>query len=263
MRRLLIILLLLGGCAPSGVATPTVAPSTVDPNNLSMTVGGTKRDYTVHAPPGQGAGLPLIVVFHGLGQNREDMVKLTKLNALADKENVLVAYLAYANGHWDMAQDKEFTLAVIDEMILKRGADPQRVYATGFSMGAVFVNDLAVELPGRLKAVAVVGGGSRNITTVRSGRPVPLLAIQGDKDRAWQSLVASNAEWNTWAGCGAETKSELVPGKVTQASSVCAQGSRHTVMVLTGVSHEWPNGEPIGYAIDAATVMWEFFATSR
>jgi poly(3-hydroxybutyrate) depolymerase len=267
MRRLLLIVLLLAGCAPTGVDVPTLPalPSASGPApgdaNLSLTVEGARRDYTLHTPTSfaKGQTYPVILVFHGLSQTRADMVSLTKLNALADKENVLVAYLAYTGGRWDIARDKAYTLAVLDELTAKWGADRQRTFATGFSMGATFVNDLAVELPDRLRAIAAVGGGSRDIKTVRSGRPVPLLAIQGDRDRAWQSLLASNAEWHTWAGCGAQTTTEPVPGKVSQASSTCAGGSRHTIMVLTGVSHEWPNGEPIGYAIDAATVMWEFF----
>jgi polyhydroxybutyrate depolymerase len=251
MRRLLAIILLVAGCAPTtpGTTSPPPTPSA-------------GRQYTLYKPPtfDPAKTYPLILVFHGSGQTRDDMVRLTKLNALADKENVLVAYLAYTHGRWDMARDKDFTLSVIDE--LKPNVDPRRVYATGFSMGAIFVNDLAVELPDRLRAVAAVGGGSRDIKTVRSGRPVPLLAIQGDKDRAWESFVVSNAQWDTWAGCGASVKSDLVPGKATQAVSSCAEGSRHTVIVLAGVAHEWPNGEPIGYAIDAATTMWTFFTQS-
>jgi poly(3-hydroxybutyrate) depolymerase len=254
MKRLLLIILLLGGCAPTtGVATPSPTPSPTP-----------TRQYTLYKPPSfdKAKTYPLILVYHGSGQTRDDMVKLTKLNALADKENVLIAYLAYSNGGWDMARDKDFTLKVIDE--LKANVDPQRIYATGFSMGAVFVNDLAIELPDRLRAVAAVGGGSRDIKTVRSGRPVPLLTIQGDLDRNRQSFTVSNAEWDTWAGCGSPKKSELVPGKVSQTVSTCADSSRHEVVWLTGVSHEWPNGPDNGYAIDAATYMWQFFtATSR
>jgi polyhydroxybutyrate depolymerase len=250
MRRLLAIILLLAGCAPT---TPARAPSpTPSP----------ARQYTLYKPPMFDAAkrYPLILVFHGSGQTRDEMVRLTKLNALADKENVLVAYLGYAQGRWDMARDKDFTLAILDE--LKANVDPGRVYATGFSMGAIFVNDLAIELPDRLRAVAAVGGGSRDIKTVRSGRPVPLLAIQGDKDRAWQSLVVSDAEWDTWAGCGAPVRSDLVPGKVIQSVSSCAEGSRHTVVVLPGMAHEWPNGDPL-YPIDAATLIWQFFQSNQ
>lgn len=253
MKRLVPIILLLASCSSAPTASPSASPAPTPSPSAA-------RQYTLYKPPtfDDTKKYPLILVFHGARQTRDDMVRLTKLNALADKENVLIAYLGYAEGRWDMARDKQFTLTVLDE--LKANVD--RVYATGFSMGAVFVNDLAVELPDRLRAVAAVGGASRDIETVRNGRPVPLLAIQGDKDRSWQSFVASNAEWDTWAGCTGPVKTTVVAGKVDSTVTKCAEGSRHEVLWLYGVTHEWPNGDYGGYAIDAATVMWQFFQAS-
>ncbi|MGH8839226.1 MAG: hypothetical protein ACRDVO_08190, partial [Jiangellaceae bacterium] len=58
------------------------------------------------------------------------------------------------NTETDSPDDVGFTGALIDEITMIWGTDPDRVYATGMSNGAEIVYRLAAEMGGRLAAIA-------------------------------------------------------------------------------------------------------------
>ena len=62
----------------------------------TITVDNIERSFIVHLPSNYNASkkLPVVIVMHGGGGSIEGMVKLTKMNATADKHNFIVVYPA-------------------------------------------------------------------------------------------------------------------------------------------------------------------------
>ena len=85
------------------------------------------------------------------------------------------------------ADDVAFISATIDRLEAGDGVDPDRVYVTGLSRGAMMTYRLGCELSGRVAAIAPVSGnmatadGSADVPCTLD-RPVSVLAIHGTAD---------------------------------------------------------------------------------
>src|SRR5688500_11501348 len=60
----------------------------------SLSVGDRRRSYLLHRPTGHDGktALPLVIVFHGGGGNAQSAVRMSQMDATADREQFLVAY---------------------------------------------------------------------------------------------------------------------------------------------------------------------------
>ena len=60
----------------------------------TMTFDGLERSYLLHIPPGYDPtkSSPLVLVYHGLTLDAEEMVRITGLSDLSDQEGFVVAY---------------------------------------------------------------------------------------------------------------------------------------------------------------------------
>ena len=76
---------------PSAAEAPESSSATV---SGELRVGGLKRTWTLHRPPGISPGrkMPLVLVFHGGYGEGKGAAKMTRFDALADREGFLVAY---------------------------------------------------------------------------------------------------------------------------------------------------------------------------
>lgn len=191
-RRTLAVLTLAASAARS-------APLPPGDHALSFDVGGNRRYYQVHVPPGVDSPLPVVLVFHGAGSRGSAIKRYARLDALADSEGFVTVYpdgsgqLERLILTWNAGfccgyarrldvDDVGFVATLLDRVAEALPVDRDRVYATGFSNGATLVHRLALELSDRLAAVAPVAGALLPPAGAAPDRRVPLLQVQSVDD---------------------------------------------------------------------------------
>lgn len=157
---------------------------------LSWTVNGTTRRAIVYAPRSASLPVPLVLSFHGHG---DDMQNFQHTNLHVAWPDAVVAYFdglpsprdGYQGWQTERGQDGDRDLALVDAAIaalrLKYKIDPARIYATGFSNGANFTYLLWSERPDVLAAVAPVAARLRPSVVLK--QPKPLFHVAGIQDR--------------------------------------------------------------------------------
>ena len=252
---------------------------------------------------------PLVVAFHGGSADGTAMRKLTNLDARADRDGWVVAYPNGVEGHWndgrgvdsypahrDDVDDVGFVSRLVDHLVETARVDRQRVYATGFSNGGMFVHRLAMARPGLVAAIAPVAGTiARPLLDPGPQAPVPVLMIHGTADRMVSyhggpvggpsesrgqvsSVEETAARWRAANRCAEEPEQETLPHRdeddptrVRVATWRAAGPDGADVVVVTVVEggHTWPGGlqyRPqrfIGHTardLTASDAIVEFFA---
>ncbi|MGQ0505567.1 MAG: alpha/beta hydrolase family esterase [Myxococcaceae bacterium] len=184
------------GYAPS----PDEPALTGDLEPGSLNIGGRRRTYHLYAPPSLPKGAPLWIVLHGSTQDGLGIRTFTgiELDALADRRGFAVVYPDGVKGNWNdcrqtdtVAARKEnvddvgVLKALIHELEQKRGIDPKRVYALGYSNGAQMALRLIYQTPGLLAGAALAGAGlppPANFLCKDDGPTPPLLLVHGTRD---------------------------------------------------------------------------------
>lgn len=142
-----------GGTAPSPGSTPaTVETPAPGDHDLGMQWGGQQRTFRVHAPPSYDGKtpLPLVVAMHHSPGNADVIASTSDMSAKADREGFLVLYPEGLGGGMNALvccgsqDDVGFVKALVERMVARWHADPQRVYATGISNGGDMAFRLAV-----------------------------------------------------------------------------------------------------------------------
>lgn len=202
-------------------ASPTRAQSVVTPacdpahehaagdSHETIESGGITRQYILYVPPSYtGAeAVPLVLLFHGLGQGYENMYDYTELYQKADEEGFVIAAPQGTVGsilatlHWNFLiflrdldpnepDDVAFIGDLLDSLETDLCIDPARVFATGISNGAEISTRLACDLSDRIAAIAAISGlyyppFSPDLPTepgCLGTRAVPVLATHGTAD---------------------------------------------------------------------------------
>ncbi|MDZ5623618.1 PHB depolymerase family esterase [Nocardioides sp. HM23] len=269
MRRLSLLLalaLLLGACSSEesepgtdrlsstpailiDTETPEPDPTTPVAGDLRLSValpGGSEGEYLLHAPPTveRGRPMPLVLVFHGSPGSPEEMVRLTRFDALADTEDFLVVYPDYLNDVKDIS-------ALIDHVAEVWPVDERRIYATGFSRGGTTTYAVAEQLADRIAAFAPVAGV--DFGEFAPSRPTSLIAFQGGRDQLTDAFPDVNRAWARGSGCGDAVLSDVDLGgrPATRSVASCADGASHVIYRIERLGHVWPRG--------ATDLIWEFF----
>ena len=158
----------------------------------SITVNGVRRTYVLHVPDGITGRVPLILSFHGHGGDGAQQARLTGFDALSDRYGFIIAYPDGIDRAWNDGRpvnakgpdDLAFAGALVDDLEHRYSIDPARVYATGFSNGAVFSNYLACNQANRFAAIAPVSGPMPVVDApnCHPQRAVSFLEISGTAD---------------------------------------------------------------------------------
>ena len=185
---------------------------------VTFPVDGEMRQAFVYAPspPPAGGRLPVVLAFHGRGDNIRDF-QYVNLH-VAWRDAIVVYFQALDRdglSGWQVerGQDQDRDLTLVDTALAtlrkKYAVDDDRIYATGFSNGAAFTYLLWAERPTVFAAYAVVAGRLR--PSVRPKEPRPLLAVAGERDpqipftdqkSAIVTSIAVNGVRGTSAACG-------------------------------------------------------------
>ena len=265
-----------------GPAAPLENPPVTGPGDYELRVsssGGT-RGYSLHVPAGWNgtSALPVLLVFHGVP--RGDMRALTGFDTAADQRGFAVVYPQSDGPDWAVGctactnaarggiDDVRFVEDVLDDLAGALPVDTRRVWAAGFSQGALLTHLLACEIPGRIAAFASVA--ATMIEEVVVGcvptRKVPWLFVHGNEDPVlpadgeagtFASTISIRTTAEIWAefdGCAEEPAvSELPDGGDFNSTRVrlhdwdaCEATADVLWYEVVGGGHVWP-GSPVAF----------------
>jgi len=244
-----------------------------------LRVGGRTRTYLVHTPPGGGAGLPVVLAFHGGGGTGAGMARISHLDAVADQHHFLAVYPQGYDNSWaggkgdtpaDVAgiDDVAFVRALIDQLAADQHIDRTRVFATGLSSGGFMSQRLGCELSDRIAGIAPVAATllTNLAPTCNPPHPMPVLEIQVTADPlvpydgghvrgrgpgGYPALSApdSVAHWARVNGCPAVPLTAALPALVRDGTQVRTdtyrpcRGAPVVLYTVVGGGHTWPGGE--------------------
>jgi polyhydroxybutyrate depolymerase len=167
---------------------------------------GQQRSFIVHSPcqtfDCNNKLLPVVFVFHGLGQSAEEIRDYSFFNNIADIEGFVAVYPQGINNGWNVGftignptttDDVGFTEKMIQFIYdnsnnctggICEGIDTNSIFSCGMSNGGFFSYHLACNLSNKIAAIASVTGSMTNSTFDNCNplKPMPVLEIHGDAD---------------------------------------------------------------------------------
>jgi len=187
-----------GGAPPEPVTCP--ASSTLQPGDTTMrtAVGGRNggmRTYIVHVPQSYDGSkpVPLMINFHplifGTGAGQRSGSGWAEVG---DREGIITAFPDGYDAAWDIGNcctrgevdDMAFARAMVEEISAAACIDPNRVYASGYSMGAGMSHLLACKAS---DIFAAIGPSAFDLTEenhmpCEPGRPLTVVMYRGMSD---------------------------------------------------------------------------------
>ncbi|WP_172193806.1 GNAT family N-acetyltransferase [Saccharibacillus qingshengii] len=177
-----------------------------------------RMDYLLYAPSNDGEETghkwPLILYLHGAGGSGSQLDQLRKegLPARLETESefpfIVVAPQCPLGAFWNTREDE--VLAILNEVTENWNVDPDRVYLTGFSMGAYGVWQLAAHHRERFAAIAPVSGGG-DPAYARKLADMPTWIFHGEDDKVIRPTESEKIA-EAMRTAGAEVELTLYPG---------------------------------------------------
>ncbi|MEY4582231.1 MAG: hypothetical protein RL701_6934, partial [Pseudomonadota bacterium] len=234
------------------------------------------RSYLVHIPPAfsPNTPLPVMLVFHGAGGTGEQMQAGTGFDILADQLGIVTIYPdgKAGNAPWNVGRNvcppgnfvstTDDDIAYVDQILQTVEADQcidkRRIFATGFSMGGYFSNELGCRV-GRttLRAIAPHSGGAHSGSC--DGAPLPVLLLHGDSDSLISYQCGTNARdyWLERNGCSADYDRADVTGGYCDFYRNCPASGAVVMCTFKGLDHGW--AFPPMYE-SSSWLIWLFFS---
>ncbi|HEY8472315.1 MAG TPA: hypothetical protein VIL37_06710 [Natronosporangium sp.] len=244
--------LLLAGCDDSAGDDE---PPPIERGQLQeQTLAGGDRTFLRYVPESYDPATPapLVLVMHGQPGSAYAIAGTSGMHEVAEQEGFLVAYP-------DDLYDIGLLRDVIEQMSSDLAVAPDRIYATGFSIGGRLSWQLAMSDSVNIAAIASMLGplaGSAD----RVSSPVSAMQVIGLADVRWlRPIEAGLAEWREARGC-AEAEPEWVDDQqqVSRSVSACDRGGELVEYRVEGLPHRWPASLEPG--VPTAQTIWEFFA---
>lgn len=241
------------------------------------------RTYKTYIPvSGPKTKRGLIVMLHGCTQNSSDFASGTRMNEVAENENLIVAYpnqSADANiskcWNWFKATDQShgqgepaIIAGITSHIIAQYDVDPDKVYIAGLSAGGAMAVIMGQTYPSLFKGVGVHSGlpyksandvisafAAMRGETKSSHSPVPqrIIVFHGEADK---TVHPSNAL--AMINLNSLFTNEIVNGtssggqKYTRTIVRDESGSLLSELwIIKGIRHAWSGGSPAGSYTDS------------
>ena len=258
------------------------------------------RGYKLYVPSGYRAGTaaPLVVMLHGCTQDPDDFAAGTRMNEVAERNTILVAYPAQAQSanmqkcwNWfsvaDQARDRgepSLIAGITRHVMADYAVDPARVFVAGLSAGGAAASVMGHAYPDLYAAIGVhsglAGGAAHDMPSafaamrqgadgVRGSLVVPTIIFHGDRDptvnpRNGDAVVAQST---AAAVTRARSEDGQVPGGRGYTRTVHVGVDDRTVAehwLVRGGAHAWSGGSAGGsytdpQGPDASAEMVRFF----
>ena len=271
---------------------------------FSFVHDGITREYLVHVPTSYrpGSPTPMLLALHGGGGDADYQADDSKYKLIGKSEQA--GFIAvFPNGYsrfpsgilatWNAGgccagamknnvDDVGFIREVVARMRRQANIDPERVFATGMSNGAMMSWRLACEAP-EVRAIAPVEG-TDNTTACRPTHPVPVIEFHAVDDEMvnfnggpgpnsftrtnFTSVPATQAKWVLLDRADASAKRVLtVAGAHCDVHPAKPGGAPVELCVTDTGGHSWPGGgtqqgrKQPSMAISANDLMWTFFSS--
>ena len=226
---------------------PCLLPSSLMTQSLtSIEVNGVEREFRLSTPSSEpGTRLPLVIAFHGGTDSQEDFAQQEQFDQLGEQEKFIMAYAiaeqdrTAAEGEWFLntaatsEEDNNFAEAIVDELSESYCIDQDRLYAIGYSLGAMFTYEIACQLNHRFAATASFAGTMPvNPESCEIAKGIGILHIHGKLD--YIIYYHQDWEWKDGEHEGVGTMSE-VPNLIDYWA---AKSSCQAISVETSLTEE-------------------------
>jgi polyhydroxybutyrate depolymerase len=199
---------------------------------------GTARHYLMHRPSDNAAVRPVVMWLHGLRPPGWKNHTLAEVDAAADREGFVVVYPEALDRRWNypgqpdepvriqgiVVDDVGFIRQLIDELVSRKIADPERIYVVGDSRGGLMSFELMCRLADKIAAAGplITGMTDRQRDGCKAVRPIPIFAVAGVNDpiqpydgwltdvRRLLSIPETMEFWRAQHGCTGQTR-RLLP----------------------------------------------------
>ena len=264
----------------------------------SILVENHYRSFSYNLPEKSIKDGSIMFVMHGSGGSSKDIIqKITKLQAIANEEKLLIIYPEGYHHYWNecrkystAAANKEninenaFFTAMIDMFYKKYKINKANVFAAGFSGGGHMAYKLALTMPDKIKAIAAIVANlpdAASCDCTYANKALPVLIINGTDDETNHynggKMFVNNANygvmlstentfkyWATLAGYKTEPQKNSLPDKDTADHKTIESYSykqKHkptiTLLKVIGGKHDYPGD------IDVYLYAWQFFKSNN
>lgn len=290
----------------SGQPKPAASPKVPDgaqflAQQFSCHAG--KRNYKLYVPAHQPQGRrPLLVMLHGCTQDADDFAAGTRMNDLAERHGLLVAYPVQtktanpsACWNWFNAADQRrgagepaIVAGITQEIAAEHKVDPTRIFIAGLSAGGAMAMVMGASYPELYAAIGVHSGlpyqaandvvsafGAMRGGSSKAG-PQPQLrtiVFHGDADK---TVHPSNGDKIAGAGRNFEKKTSMNGKASVSGGRSYTRTIKHSQdgapaaeqWVIKGAGHAWAGGSPDGsytdpHGPDASAEMLRFFLSEE
>ncbi len=157
---------------------------------MKFTVNGKDREALVYAPENRPANPALVISLHGANQDAYYQQNQTHWNECADTAKCIVVYPNAINKFWDTGgkSDIDFIETIMERMEKLYHIDTNKIYITGFSLGAMMTYHCIEHLGEKVAAFAPVSGVRFDNKAPIGPRRVPIIHTHGTGDDVfkWQ-----------------------------------------------------------------------------
>ena len=264
---------------------------------VDITSDGMQRKFWLRFPAAiqdLDTDLPVIITLHGDGGTGPGIASYSGIAGIASTYNFIGVFPNATAGGWNRAvlgsspaDDLQFISDIIDYLCENYSINSNRVYVTGHSAGGFLAYRMAIEMPGKIAAIAPVAGNMygdagnggnayiQNYFGSSNFIQMPILHIHGDNDNvvsypdpdhqptAWSEYPLTGFSYPT---CGVSTYESTNVTDINanvKKITYCFNGSGSkeiSLIRIIGGGHEWPSTQLPGIATD---IVQFFYTYSR
>lgn len=239
---------------------------------VRLTVQGSsgQRSFIMHVPSAYKGdkAVPLVIDYHPIGGSGNGEFGSSPYKAKTDPEGVITLYPdgtskpgGMGNG-WNVGpccsndDDVKFSYAMIDKLKEIACIDPQRIYATGFSMGGGMSNHVACMMSDVFAAVApaAMDLNKTNSAACKMSRPISVINFRGTNDPVCKyqggdsgfndglNFLGAEGTFKYWAEADGCTGAPTTNSDGCQEYSNCRDGVKVVLCTKQGGQHEQGDG---------------------